>query len=100
MKFLFYILPFLAGIAITIQSGINYQLRVAIKSPMMAAFISFLVGTVALALILLFYRNTLPAFSSYQSLSWYKWTGGLLGVFVVTVTLLSVQEIGAANMFV
>jgi len=100
MKFLFYLLPILAGVALTVQSGINSQLRAAIQHPLVAAFISFLVGTVALALILMLYKSAYPSFETYRSVSWYKYTGGLLGVFVVTVTLLAVARIGAANMFV
>ena len=100
MKSLFYILPILAGVAMTIQSGINSQLRVAINHPILAAFISFATGTVALAVMLLFSKQAFPALQNYTSTDWYKFTGGLLGVFVVTVVLLSVQEIGASNMFV
>lgn len=100
MKLLFYILPILAGVAMTVQSGINAQLRAAISHPILAAFISFLGGTLVLALMLIFSKQTIPALSAYSDISWYKFTGGLLGVFVVTVVLLSVQEIGAANMFV
>jgi bacterial/archaeal transporter family-2 protein len=100
MKILFYLLPLFAGVAITIQSGINSQLRTAIQHPLLAAFISFVVGTVALALLLLFSKNAVPGISEYSSIEWYKYTGGLLGAFVVTVTLLSVSQIGAANMFV
>jgi bacterial/archaeal transporter family-2 protein len=100
MKILFYLLPVFAGVAITVQSGINSQLRTAIQHPLMAAFISFVVGTIALAILLLFSKDALPGLSEYSSIGWYKFTGGLLGAFVVTVTLLSVAEIGAANMFV
>lgn len=100
MKFLFYMLPVLAGVAMTVQSGINGQLRSAINHPLLAAFISFLGGTLALGLMLLFSKQAFPALASYSDISWYKFSGGLLGVFVVTVVLLSVQEIGASNMFV
>jgi transporter family-2 protein len=100
MKVLFYILPILAGVAMTVQSGINSQLRAAIQHPIMAAFISFVGGTLALAVLVFFTRGSLPNNSVYGAIDWYKFTGGFLGVFVVTVTLLSVQEIGAANMFV
>ncbi|NII24171.1 DMT family transporter [Pseudoflavitalea sp. X16] len=100
MKFLFYILPVLAGVAMTVQSGINAQLRSALNHPILAAFISFVGGTIALALLLLFSKQAFPALSAYSDVNWYKFTGGLLGVFVVTVVLVSVQEIGAANMFV
>ncbi|WP_350340083.1 DMT family transporter [Paraflavitalea speifideaquila] len=41
MKSFFYILPILAGVAMTVQSGINAQLRAAISHPILAAFISF-----------------------------------------------------------
>jgi len=100
MKLLFYLMPVFAGIAITIQSGINSQLRTAIQHPLLAAFISFLVGTAALAVLLLFARETMPSLSQYSTIQWYKYTGGLLGAFVVTVTLISVAQIGAGNMFV
>jgi transporter family-2 protein len=100
MKLLFYILPIMAGVAMTVQSGINAQLRAAINHPFLAAFISFVGGTIALAVLLLFSKQAFPSLSAYSDISWYKFTGGLLGVFVVTVVLLSVQEIGASNMFV
>ena len=100
MKLLFYVLPVLAGVAMTIQSGINSQLRAAINHPFMAAFVSFFVGTIALILILLFSKQPAPPLAAYSAINWYKFSGGLFGVFVVTVTLLSVKEIGVANMFV
>jgi len=100
MKILFYLLPVFAGIAITIQAGVNSQLRVAINHPLLAALISFVVGTVALAVLLLFSKQVMPVLSEYSAISWYKYTGGLLGAFVVTVTLLSVKQIGAGNMVV
>jgi len=100
MKILFYLLPVFAGVAITIQSGVNSQLRTSIQHPLMAAFISFVVGTIALAILLIFSKETIPGLSQFSSVNWYKSTGGLLGAFVVTVTLISVAQIGAGNMFV
>lgn len=100
MKILFYLMPVFAGIAIAVQSGINSQLRAAVHHSLMAAFISFIVGTVALAVLLFFSKDALPALSAYTSIHWFKYTGGLLGAFVVTVTLISVSQIGAGNMFV
>jgi len=100
MKTLYYILPVMAGVAMTIQSGINSQLRAAINHPFLAAFISFFTGTIVLGLLLLFSKQAFPSLQGYSQVDWYKFTGGMLGVFVVTVTLLSVQEVGASNMFV
>ena len=100
MKILYYILPFIAGIMITVQSGINSQLRTAIQHPLLAALISFLSGTAALIVLVLLSKQAMPTMQALGSISWYKWTGGLLGAFVVTVTLVSVAQIGATNMFV
>ena len=100
MKILFYLLPVFAGIAIAIQSGVNSQLRTSIQHPLMAAFISFVMGTIALAVLLIFSKDSIPGLAQYSSVTWYKYTGGLLGAFVVTVTLISVTQIGAGNMFV
>lgn len=100
MKTLFYLLPVLVGVAITIQAGINSQLRLAIGNPLVASLISFLGGTLVLAIMVLFTKNNWPNPSLYSTVHLYKFSGGLLGVFVVFVALFTVKEIGAANMFV
>lgn len=100
MKLLYYFLPLVAGIAMTIQSGINSQLRSAIQHPLLAALISFLGGTAALIVLVLFSKQATPTLQTLGDISWYKWTGGFLGAFIVTVSLVSVARIGAANMFV
>ena len=45
-------------------------------------------------------KQAVPTMQTFSGISWYKWTGGLLGAFIVTVSLVSVSRIGAANMFV
>jgi transporter family-2 protein len=100
MKLIFYILPIFAGVAMTIQSGVNSQLRAGTNHPLLATFISFLGGTLAISVLLLFSKQPMPAFSVYPAISWYKFTGGLFGVFVVYAVIFSVKEIGVANMFV
>lgn len=100
MKLIYYILPLVAGIAMSIQAGINNQLRSALQQPLLATLISFLSGTVALVIILLAVREPLPSLQSYTEISLYKFTGGLLGAFIVFGTILSVSEIGAANLIV
>jgi len=100
MKILYYILPLVAGILMTVQSGINSQLRAAIQHPLLAALISFLSGTAALIVLVMLSKQAIPTMQTMGGISWYKWTGGLLGAFIVTVSLVSVSRIGAANMFV
>lgn len=100
MKLIYYMLPLLAGIAMSIQAGINHQLRTALQHPLLATLISFLSGTIALIIILIAVREPLPSLQSYSEISLYKYTGGLLGAFIVFGTILSVSEIGAANFIV
>ncbi len=85
MKYLFYILPALAGIAI--------------NNPWVAAFVSFLVGTVILGLIIIGTKQPIPSFEQIKSIQLYKYSGGLLGAFFVTVVIFTVQRIGSANVF-
>lgn len=100
MKYLFYLLPLIAGISMSIQSGVNGQLRAALGQPLMAAFISFFSGTITLLILLLLTRTGIPSIQELGSVSLYKYTGGMLGVIVVTFVILSVQQVGASNMFV
>ena len=99
MKYLIFILPVIAGMTITTQAGVNSQLRVAVNNPWVAAFISFLVGTIILGLYILVTKQTVPGFSQLSGIGLYKYAGGLLGAFFVTVIILTVQKIGSANVF-
>ena len=100
MKYLFFILPALAGLTITTQAGVNSQLRFAVNNPWVAAFISFLVGTVILGLYILVTKQPIPSFTQLRGIELYKYSGGLLGAFFVTVIIFSVPRIGSANVFV
>lgn len=99
MKYLIFILPALAGLTISTQAGVNSQLKVAVHNPWVAAFISFLVGTVFLGCIILFTRQTIPSLTQLKGIELYKYTGGLLGAFFVTVIIVTTQRLGSANVF-
>lgn len=99
MKLLFYLLPFLCGIAIAVQAIVNGQLRSSIGSPLVAAFISFFTGTVALFILIVCTRQPVPSVQTLQQVSWVKWTGGLLGAFFVTAVIVAIQKIPSANLF-
>jgi bacterial/archaeal transporter family-2 protein len=94
----FIILPILAGMAVATQTAINGQLRASIGSPLVAAFISFLVGTIVLAALILITRQEIPALSQVTGIAWYKFLGGFLGAFFITSVIISVQRISVANL--
>ncbi|MBC8109756.1 MAG: DMT family transporter [Verrucomicrobia bacterium] len=100
MNAIFYLLPLIAGITITVQAAVNNQLRQAVDSPLVSAFISFLVGTVILGLVVLFTQQKLPSVSQLSRIEVYKFAGGLLGAYFVTSAILVAPKIGVTNMSV
>lgn len=83
MQILFITLAFLAGVFLAIQAPINANLALTIDSkPIMAAFISFLVGTVVLLVVAVISGE----FSlSIKKVEWWKLLGGFLGAFAVFI---------------
>ena len=67
------------GIAMTFQTAINSQLREYLYSPLQAALLSFLVGTIALAAMVFFQPAEKPNLDTLQQIPWFLWLGGCLG---------------------
>ena len=95
---LFLVLAFLTGIAISIQAGVNSNLRLGLNNPVLAALISFGTGFATLLILHLGMRGSLPSTDTLRSLSWWKYTGGVIGAVYVTTVILSVPRIGTANL--
>lgn len=83
MQWLFMAIALVAGALLAVQVGLNSSLGKAAQSPVLAAFISFLVGGVALLAVYLLQREPLPEREAFAALPWWTWTGGLLGAFYV-----------------
>ncbi len=97
MKIQYYLLSILAGVAVAFQTGVNSQLRTDTNNPVLTALISFGVGTVALVIMYFTFFKQSPAFPVDYTFSWWKFTGGLLGVVYVTGVVIAAPRIGAAN---
>ncbi len=100
MKYLFYILPLFSGVFMTIQASVNSQLRTSINNPIGAAFLSFLGGTLSLAVALVVLRQPLPNLQTLTTIEWHKYLGGLLGATFVTFAIFSAPKIGISSMSV
>lgn len=98
MGYLFLVLAFLTGVAITVQAGVNANLRQAMANPVLAAAISFGTGFLSLVVYLLVARVPAPVLETARQVSWWKWTGGLIGAVYVTTVIISVPKIGTANL--
>ena len=91
------ILAVLAGMGASVQAGVNYQLQAHwAKSAILAAFISFFVGTLALFLVVIVTGTPIPAFP--ETITPWHWVGGFLGAYLVTITVIAAPRLGAATM--
>ena len=82
------------GGLIALQAPINSGLGRAVGT-FQAAFVSFAIGTIALAVIAGLARGGFAEIGEVRGLSWYYLTGGLLGAVYVTTVLVTVRELGA-----
>jgi bacterial/archaeal transporter family-2 protein len=95
MQILLCALALAAGVLLIVQVGVNATLRSALGSPVTAALMSFVVGTAALAVLLLFVRPW-PGRTQLVAAPWWAWLGGLLGAFYVVATIIVGPRLGAA----
>jgi len=84
------------GGLVALQAPINSMLGRAVGT-WQAAFFSFAVGTVALALIATMAKGGLGQVAEARHLTWYYLTGGLLGAAYITSVLVTVRSLGAGG---
>jgi len=94
MRGLAYFLGIAAGFGLTVQVGMNSQLRKVLQGANTAALISFLVGTAGLVTLLLVTRTTLPSRDTLASVPAWAWFGGLMGAFYVAVSTVVAASVG------
>ncbi|MDD7569045.1 MAG: DMT family transporter [[Actinobacillus] rossii] len=99
MTLSFIIIALCAGFALAIQAAINSQLAGAlIGQPVVAAFISFLTGTIVLLGICWWKADLVVAWQHLPKQPWWKFIGGPLGALVVFTTIFLAPKIGVTNM--
>ncbi|MGY4514953.1 transporter family-2 protein [Lysobacter sp. HA18] len=86
-----------AGAMIALQAPTNVMLARAGGSPLLAALISFAVGTTALFVAWLASGNR-PALASFGPLPWYAWIGGVYGATYVAIAAYAAPRIGLASL--
>ena len=98
MNFLFILLGVLCGVMIFTQTTINSQLREHAESPYASSLISFLFGTALLLLLTIIIEGHLfPSLETLQSMEWWAYLGGALGIYVVLSAILVFPSIGGVQ---
>jgi transporter family-2 protein len=86
-----------AGVSLAIQQALNANLRASIDSPLWAAFASYIVGALALAVALLLMREPALSAATVQKSSPWSWAGGLFGTIYIVASILLLPKLGAAT---
>jgi transporter family-2 protein len=84
------------GVCLSLQAPTNAALSRGVGSPISAAFISFLVGTVGLLVVVLALREK-PDIAATRALPGWAWMGGLYGAVLVAATAYAAPRIGIAS---
>jgi transporter family-2 protein len=92
-------LAFAGGGLIAAQAPINARLKLVVVSPLLAAAISFVVGTAVLALAVLV-TNGQGGITHVGGGPWWAYLGGLCGAVLVTATLIATPRLGVTSTFV
>ena len=96
MQYLLIGLIALSGGGLPVQDALNAQLRSVLKSPMLGALLSFVVGAVVLGAFAAFGVLGHGKLSGLSKTHWWVWMGGgLLGAFAVTIGLIGIPKVSA-----
>ena len=98
-NWLFIFIALFAGALMPVQGIVNNKLATYVEVPVLSAFISFLVGTVALLLYIAATGVPMSNMLGAKNAPWSAWTGGLYGAFFVTAVVLLVPRLGVALTF-
>ena len=89
---------FFLGFLTPIQTAANSRLRQSVVSPLVASFVSFSVGTLFLAIIVLIEKGSLGIGTDlFEKLPWWAWLGGLCGLWGLTVNIIIFPKLGAVQ---
>ncbi|MGB1236741.1 MAG: DMT family transporter [Pseudomonadales bacterium] len=98
MNWLLIFFAMIAGAMIPLQGALNARLGAAMVHPMQATLVSYLGGTLACVMVLLWAQASLPDYKRLASIDWYLYCGGFLGAVFVSGMLYLMPKIGIANM--
>lgn len=99
MNIFYFLISIIAGLAIAVQAGVNAQLQLVIKSPLVSGLVSFLIGTLAIVCVIAVGNpKSFSTFSNVTNASWWQLSGGILGAFYICSLIFVIPKFGAANM--
>jgi transporter family-2 protein len=97
MKILAIVVALGCGAALAIQVGTNSTLRAWLGNPILAALVSFSIGTLALLGYVACLPPARPSTAALREAPWWIWMGGLLGAVYVASAAAFAPRLGSAG---
>lgn len=91
-------LALLAGAAIGLQAGMNAQLGVILKSPLLSAAITFIVACCCVLIVVALTTRQLPSAVNVQSVPLHLWFSGAISAFGVASFYFLIPRMGVGPM--
>ncbi|WP_298418307.1 DMT family transporter [uncultured Kordia sp.] len=93
------VLAFLGGVFLAMQGGLNAQLGILLKNPLLASFIAFCCSTVFAFMFVLINLKSFPTKVQLQEIPFYLWfTGGLFSVIGISLYYYTIPKLGISTM--
>jgi bacterial/archaeal transporter family-2 protein len=86
-----------AGCSVAFQQLLNAKLGKALESVWWSAFVSYLTGTIALAVLLVILREPLTNLASATRAPLIAWTGGIFGAVFIATSIIMIPRLGVAT---
>lgn len=91
-------LALLAGAAIGLQAGMNAQLGVLLKSPLLSAAITFIVACCCVLIVVMITARQFPSLANVQSVPIHLWFSGAISAFGVASFYFLIPRMGVGPM--
>jgi len=98
-SYLYILIALIAGAMMPTQAATNNRMASVVESPILAALLSFLVGTIALFAYALLTGESISNLALAKNAPPIAWIGGLLGAFFVAAAVTLVPRLGVAMTF-
>ncbi len=93
------ILAFIGGVCLAAQGGLNAQLGVILKNPLMAAVVAFVSSSIIAGLLVAFTVKTYPSVQQLREVPFHLWfTGGMLSVLGAGLYYYTMPKLGISSM--
>lgn len=97
MQWPYMIVALVSGMALACQVGFNTGLRVRTSNPIIAALISFLIGTACIAVLMVIRRPQWPTREHILNGPRWMWLGGVVGAIYVGTSAAFASKLTAAG---